>query len=75
LCVFNVFVNHGGHWGNTAQALAQWQHPVASSEAWDVLHWAMRLASYRHIRLVIKITRTFPAFFVIIDSILTNNLR
>jgi hypothetical protein len=44
------------------QALAQWQHPVASSEAWDVIHWAMCPTSYRRIHMVIKITSTFPAF-------------
>jgi hypothetical protein len=75
LFVFNVFVNHGGRWGNTAQALARWWHPVASSEAQDVLHWAMHPAPYRRIRMVIKITSTFPAFFVIVNSIVANNLR
>jgi hypothetical protein len=25
LCCFNKFVDHGGRWGNTAQALAQWR--------------------------------------------------
>jgi hypothetical protein len=75
LCIFNVFVNHGGRWGNTAQALARWRHPVASSEAPDVLHRAMRPISYCHIRMVIEITSTFPAFLVVIDSIVANNLR
>ncbi len=27
--------------------LAQWQHPVASSEALDLLHWAMHAVMYR----------------------------
>jgi hypothetical protein len=75
LCVFNVFVDHGGHWGNTAQALARWQHPVDSSEAQDVLHRAMRPASYHPIRMVIKITSTFPAFIVVVDSVVANDLR
>jgi hypothetical protein len=75
LCVFIVFFEHGGCWGDTAQALAQWRHPVASSEAWDVLHWAMHPALYRCTHMVIKITSTFPAFFVVIDSFVTNNLR
>jgi hypothetical protein len=75
LCVFNVFINHGGRWGDTAQALAQWRHPVASSEAWDVLHWVMRPALYHRIWMVIKITSTFPAFFVVVNSIVANNLR
>jgi hypothetical protein len=75
LCVFNVFVNYGGRWGNMAQALAQWRHPVASSKARVVLHWAMRPALYRCIRMVIKITSTFPAFFLVVNSVVTNNLR
>jgi hypothetical protein len=72
---FSLFVDHGGRWGNMAQALAQWRHPVASSEARDVLHRAMHPASYRHIRMVIEITSTFPAFFVIVDSIVAHNHR
>jgi hypothetical protein len=75
LCVFNLFVNRGGRWGNTALALAQWWHPVASSEAQDVLHRAMHPASYGHICMVIKITSTFPAFFAVVDSVVANNLR
>jgi hypothetical protein len=75
LCVFNVFVDHGGRWGNTALELAQWQHPVASSEARDVLHRAMRPALYHRIPMVIKITSTFPAFFVVVNSIVTHNRR
>jgi hypothetical protein len=75
LCVFNVFVNHGGHWGNTVQALTRWQHSVASSEARDVLHWAMHPTLYRRIRMVIKITSTFPAFFVIVDSVVAHIRR
>jgi hypothetical protein len=46
LCFVSVFffeiVNHGGHEGNTAQALAQWRHLVALHEATDALHRAMR---------------------------------
>jgi hypothetical protein len=75
LCVFNVFVDHGGRWGNTAQALARWRHLVALHEATDVLHWAMCPALYRRIRMVIEITSTFPAFFVVVDSVVANNLR
>jgi hypothetical protein len=37
LCCFNKFVDHGGRRGDTAQALARWRHPVASSEALNVL--------------------------------------
>ncbi len=45
----------GGDRGNMAQALAQWQHLVASSEALDVVHWAMRSALYHCIRIATKI--------------------
>ncbi len=34
--------------------LAQWRHPVASSEALDLLHWAMHAVTYRHIAMAIK---------------------
>ena len=47
-----------------AQALAQWQHPVALSEALDVLHWAMRPALYRCIATAIEIVVNLPAFCV-----------
>jgi len=64
LCALFKFVKHGGRWGNTAQALAQLRHPVASSEALDVLHRAMRPASYRCIAMAIEIVIDLPAFFV-----------
>jgi hypothetical protein len=48
---------------------------MASSEARDVLHRAMHPASYRRIRMVIEITSNFPAFFVIVDSVVANNPR
>jgi hypothetical protein len=48
------FDDLGSHCGNTAQALAQWRHPVASSEAQDVRHWVMRPALHRHIYMAIN---------------------
>jgi hypothetical protein len=48
-------VDHGGRWGNTALALAQWQHIVASHEATDAIHQAMCLALHHRIRMAIKI--------------------
>ena len=55
-CVVSFeFVDHGGRQGNTAQALAQWRHPVASSEALAVLHQGMCPTSYHHICMAIKI--------------------
>jgi hypothetical protein len=64
LCVLFEFVDHGGRRGNTAQALARWRHPVASSEALDVLYRAMCPASYRFIAMAIEIVVELPAFFV-----------
>jgi hypothetical protein len=68
LCVLFKIVNHGGRRGNTAQALARWRHPVASSEALDVLYRAMRPASYRCIVMAIEIAIDSSAFFVAVDS-------
>jgi len=62
LCCFNKFVDHGSRRGNTAQALAQWWHPVASSEALDVLYQAMCPASYRCIATAVEIASDLPSF-------------
>ncbi len=42
--------------------LAQWQCPVASSEALDLLDWAMRAVTYRRIAMAIK-TASFAGVF------------
>ncbi len=68
-------VNHGGHQGNTARALARWRHLVALHEATDALHWAMRVAPYRPSGMVIEIVVNLPAFFVIVDSVVAHNHR
>jgi hypothetical protein len=75
LYCFSKSVDHGGHRGNsnTAQALAQWRHPVALSEALDVLYQVMHPASYR-IRIAIKITSDLTAFLVVADSLLPTNI-
>jgi hypothetical protein len=36
------------------KVLAQWWHPVASSEALDLLQWAMRTVLYRRIVMAIE---------------------
>ena len=54
--------------------LARWQHPVASSEALDVLHWVMHPAWHRRIRMVIKIAVDLPAFFVALISLLATTI-
>jgi hypothetical protein len=43
--------------------LARWQHPMASSEALDLLHWAIRAVTYRLIAMAIK-TASFVGVFV-----------
>jgi len=74
LCVIFEFVYHCSRWGNTAQALARWQHPVAPSEALDVLYRAMRPALHCRIRMAIEIASDSPAFFVVADSLLPTNI-
>jgi hypothetical protein len=64
LCVLFEFGDHGGRRGDTAQALARWLHPVASSEAVDVLYRVMCPALYRCIAMAIEIVVDLPAFFV-----------
>jgi len=58
-----------------AQAVARWRHPVASSEALDVLHQAMRPALYRCIAIAIEIVVNLPAFFVSLISLLATNAQ
>ncbi len=62
-CVFHQNHINFGRQGNMVQTLAQWQHPVASSEALDVLHWTMHPASHQCIPMVIKIASNFLIFF------------
>jgi hypothetical protein len=45
------------------QVLAQWWHPVASSEALDLLYWAMRAVLYRRTAAAIN-TASFLGQFV-----------
>jgi hypothetical protein len=47
--------------------IARWRHPVASSEALDLLHWAMRVVMYRRIAMAIK---TAPFLGVFVDCCL-----
>jgi len=74
LCVLFEFVDHGGRRGDTAQALARWWHPVASIEALDVLHRAMRPALYRCIAMAIEIVVDLPAFVVSLISLLATTI-
>jgi hypothetical protein len=67
-------VSHGGHRGNAMHSLARWWHPVASSEAQDVLHRAMCPASRHRIRMAIEIASYSPAFFVFVDLLFAHNV-
>jgi hypothetical protein len=69
-CVFSHANDddHGGRQGNTAQALAQWQHLVASYEATVALNQAMFITLYRPGGMVIKIAVEFGTFVYIIDN-------
>ena len=47
------------------QVLAQWWHPVASSEALDLLHRAMREVLYCCIVMAIKMASKVGAFVIV----------
>jgi hypothetical protein len=71
-CVVSFkFLDHGG---DMVQALDQWWHPVSSSEALDVLHRAMHPVSCRHICMAIKIASNFPAFFIVVYTLLPTTI-
>jgi hypothetical protein len=72
--LFQQIRRHGSRRGNMVQALAQWRHPVASSEALDVLHWAMCPALYRRVCMAIKIASNSPTFSLVIDSLLPTTI-
>jgi hypothetical protein len=73
LCTTFDILNHGGHRGNMGQALAQWRHPVASSESLDVLHWAMCPTLHHSIPMAVKNASVFPAYVCIFDFVLNHN--
>jgi hypothetical protein len=55
--------DHGVRRGDTGQIIARWRRPVASRVALDLLYWAIRLAPYRLIRMVIKMARKAGACY------------
>jgi hypothetical protein len=57
--------NHVSLQGKYGADTAQWQHPIASSEALDVLYWVMHPALHRRSPMVIKTASYFPAFFAL----------
>ncbi len=75
LCFWVLFeiVDHGSCQGNMAWVLSQWQHLVASYEATDVLHQTICITLYCPSGMAIKIVVSLPAFFAIVDSVVTHN--
>ena len=49
------------------QVVAQWQHPVASGVALDMLHQAMLHVSLQHLRMAIEWPATEAHSLVVID--------
>ncbi len=47
-----------------AAILARWWHPVASSEALDLLHWARCVVLYRRIAMAIKTARKVGVYIL-----------
>ena len=72
-CVFHQNLDNVGRQGNTAQTLAQWRHPVASSEALDVLYWAMCPTLHYQKPMVIKISPHFFALLILLLPITVAN--
>jgi hypothetical protein len=46
--------------------LAQWRHPVASSEALDLLHWVMCAVTYWRIAMAIKMASFAVCLLIIV---------
>jgi hypothetical protein len=67
-------VDHGGRRGDVMRALARWRHPVAPSEALDVLHRSICPALYRRIPMAIKIVVDLPEFFVALISLMATTI-
>jgi hypothetical protein len=67
-------VDHGGRRGDAMRAPARWRHPVALSEALNVLHRAIRPTLYRRIRMTIEIVVDLPDFFAALISLLATTI-
>jgi hypothetical protein len=76
LCVsFDFVVHHGGHTVDTVQAINRWQHPVALSEALDVLYRAMRPAPYRCIAMMVTEIASDVPLNILLPSIRCQHLK
>ena len=54
------------------EAITQWRHPVASSEAQDVLHQAMRPALHHRIRMAIEMP-ALTCIFIVVNFVVAHN--
>jgi len=52
----------GGRRGDTKRVVTQWQRPVASSVALDMMHWAMPHILLQRLCIVIKMSSNIGAF-------------
>jgi hypothetical protein len=50
-----------------AAILAQWQHPIASTKALDLLHQAMHVVLYQRTAADIKMASKVGPFFVVVS--------
>jgi hypothetical protein len=63
----------GSCWGNTEQVVTQWQCPVASGIALDMMHQAMSFALHRPSARPSKLAVTEDHFDAIINFVIDNN--
>jgi hypothetical protein len=54
------------------QVLAQWCHPVVSSEDLDLLHQAMCAKTYQRIAMAIKMVSEVGVFFIVVLFIVSH---
>ena len=70
-CFVDCF--HGSRQGDTEQVVAQWQRPVASGGALDMLHWTMPRALLQRLRMTIEMacdggTYLLVAAYTLLDT-------
>ncbi len=68
------FIDHGSRRSDGMRALTRWRHPVASSEAKDVIHWVMCPASHRRIHMAIEIASDLPVFSVVLNLLFAHHV-
>ncbi len=63
----------GSCWGNIEQVVAQWQHPVASRVALDMLHREILSVLPGCTAVVIEMANNGGHSFIIIDFVINHN--